>query len=85
METPLPVPPMSAPQTEKTAIDQNGNVLKKGDQIAVALTGLLGGFILDLNEHGIVLGIPLFTDIAKPVSGLLKAHQRRYDQPPNQS
>lgn len=88
MEKPLPggPPPAASPTADNTpALDQNGNVIRKGDQIAVALTGLLGGFIMDINESGVVIAIPLFADINKPIGGLLKAHQRRYDQPPNKA
>lgn len=89
MEKP-PLPMMQSatqekPSNEPFVIDQQGNIVKKNDQIAIALTGLLGGFVMDINDKGIVIAIPMFCDITKPVGGLIKSHQRRFDQSPNQS
>ena len=85
MEKPLPASGVQPSSNEHFVLDQNGTIVRKGDQIAVALTGLLGGFVLDINEQGVVLAIPMFMDITKPMGGLIKAHQRPYEQPAKQS
>jgi len=88
MDKPLPMMQSATqekPSNEPFVIDQQGNIVKKNDQIAIALTGLLGGFVMDINDKGIVIAIPMFCDITKPVGGLIKSHQRRFDQSPNQS